>query len=64
MGNYECSICCVKFGNRNELTDHLVNVYHRQKIDGFECGACSGKFRTIGELENHVAYSHATVITQ
>jgi|GEM_PF-2673406 hypothetical protein len=35
MSNYECSICCMRFGNRRRLTDHLVNVYHKQKIGRF-----------------------------
>ena len=64
MGNYECSMCSVQFGNRSDLTSHLVNVNHRQKIRDFECSACGGKFETINELVSHAANAHPIAIMQ
>ena len=58
MEIYECSMCGVKFGNRDELTNHLRDVHPTKKLNDFECSTCGAKFGTVDELVGHVASVH------
>jgi hypothetical protein len=57
-------MCSVQFGKRGDLTNHLVNVNHKQKIRNFECSTCGRKFETINEFASHAASEHTIVIVQ
>lgn len=64
MGDYECSMCGVQFGNRDELVNHLRDVHPTQKINDFECSTCGARFGSIDELVGHIGSVHPIVITQ
>ena len=64
MDSYECSMCGAKFGDRDALTNHLIQVHPTQdkpKLSDFECTKCGAKFGTVDELVGHVSSAHPVV---